>query len=125
MLIGELSRASGVPARLLRYYEEQGLLRPGRDGKGYRTYDPGAVDLVSRIRELLAAGRSTDDIRGLMPCPLDPGRWVLSCEEALALVERRHAETEERIAELVAQRDRLGAQRDAIRDYLAGQVVQA
>ncbi|WP_267466148.1 hypothetical protein [Nocardia puris] len=40
-------------------------------------------------------------------------------------MERRHAETEERIAELVAQRDRLGAQRDAIRDYLAGQVVQA
>ena len=38
ILIGELSCRTGVPARLLRYYEEQDLLHPERDGSGYRSY---------------------------------------------------------------------------------------
>ena len=43
MLIGELSCRTGVPARLLRYYEEQDLLHPERDSNGYRRY--GAADV--------------------------------------------------------------------------------
>jgi DNA-binding transcriptional MerR regulator len=38
MLIGELSRRTGVGAHLLRYYEAQGLLEPGRGANGYREY---------------------------------------------------------------------------------------
>ncbi len=38
MKIGELSRRTGVPTRMLRYYEEQGLLRPERADNGYRSY---------------------------------------------------------------------------------------
>ena len=38
MRIGELSRRTGVPARLLRYYEEQDLMHPERDSNGYRSY---------------------------------------------------------------------------------------
>lgn len=38
MLIGELSRRTGVSARSLRYYEAQGLLSAGRGANGYRDY---------------------------------------------------------------------------------------
>ena len=38
MRIGELSRRTGVPERLLRYYEEQDLLHPQRLPSGYREY---------------------------------------------------------------------------------------
>ena len=31
MLIGELAEKAGTSARTLRYYEEQGLVRPRRD----------------------------------------------------------------------------------------------
>jgi len=51
--IGELSRRTGVSVRLLRYYEEQGLLSPGRAGNGYREYRDGDVDVVRQIRTLL------------------------------------------------------------------------
>ncbi|GAA3749669.1 MerR family transcriptional regulator [Streptomyces tremellae] len=67
MLIGELAEATGVPARLLRYYEQQGLLRPERTGHGYREYPDCAVVRVQQIRGLLDAGLPTRIIRPLLP----------------------------------------------------------
>ncbi|MEV0650812.1 MerR family transcriptional regulator [Phytomonospora sp. NPDC050363] len=68
MRIGELSEATGTPRRLLRYYEEQGLLTPQRSPNGYREYHPGNVDRVAQIRGLLAAGLPTRIIRQVLPC---------------------------------------------------------
>ena len=58
MRIGELSCRTGVPARLLRYYEEQDLLHPERDGSGYRSYREADAGRVTQIRGLLEAGRT-------------------------------------------------------------------
>jgi predicted transcriptional regulator len=55
MLIGELSARTGVSQRLLRYYEEQGLLQPARDPNGYRRYGENMVTTVHQVRALLAA----------------------------------------------------------------------
>ena len=38
MKIGKLPERTAIPTRMLRYYEEQGLLRSGRDDNGYRSY---------------------------------------------------------------------------------------
>src|SRR6266567_4247753 len=64
--IGELSRLTGVPARLLRYYEEQRLLRPERDSNGYRVYDAADVYRVEQIRGLLDSGLTTEIIRRIL-----------------------------------------------------------
>lgn len=56
MRIRELTDRTGTTRRLLRYYEEQQLLTPGRSGYGYREYDEGHVDRVVQIRGLLDAG---------------------------------------------------------------------
>lgn len=66
--IGELSRRSGVSVRSLRYYEQQGLLRPERLPSGYRIFDEHDVVLVQRIRSLLEAGLSTRKIVHILPC---------------------------------------------------------
>ncbi|MFI9843271.1 MerR family transcriptional regulator [Nonomuraea sp. NPDC051941] len=73
MKIGELARRTGVSRRLLRYYEEQGLLRPVRLPNGYREYGEPDVASVRHIRTMLAAGLPTTVIALLLPCVHDDG----------------------------------------------------
>lgn len=68
MRIGELSARSGVPSRMLRYYEEQGLVTPRRLDNGYRSYDEYLVDRVGKIRDLIEAGIPTRIIGCILPC---------------------------------------------------------
>lgn len=85
MRIGELSRRTGVNERLLRYYEEQGLLRPSRLPSGYRVYAESDVETVGRIRSLLTAGVSTSVIAGVLPCvSADGGFLAPTCPEVRA-----------------------------------------
>ncbi|MFD7305277.1 MerR family transcriptional regulator [Streptomyces pharetrae] len=82
MFIGELSRRTGVSTRSLRYYEQQGLLRPQRRASGYREFDESDVAAVRRVRILLAAGLNTDLIREVLPCMADEGAILApTCEE--------------------------------------------
>ncbi|MFE1592131.1 MerR family transcriptional regulator [Nocardia sp. NPDC058705] len=112
MLIGELAQRTGVATRLLRYYEEQGLLHPHRDSNGYRSYPESAPETVAQIRELLAGGLNTDDIALLMPCAQNDGP-VQACEMSVRVMADRSAELDRRIADLDRQRAHLAAQLDA------------
>jgi DNA-binding transcriptional MerR regulator len=81
--ISEVVEHSGVPARLLRYYEEQGLLNPLRNPSGYRDYTDQDIELVRRIRHLLDAGLSTATIRTVLPCLTDQaGRLAPICKKS-------------------------------------------
>ncbi|NEA30817.1 MerR family transcriptional regulator [Streptomyces sp. SID13031] len=102
MLIGELSTRTGVSRRLLRYYEQQGLLEPKRQTNGYREYCERAPAVVGHIRNLLAAGLPTTMIVRLIDCVHgDPERPVLSgCPgmvDGLAAEQARVAEEIERL----------------------------
>lgn len=68
MRIGELAAATNVSPRSLRYYEQQGLLRPERTAGGQRVYSLSSVDRVIRIQELFAAGLCSSRIGQLLPC---------------------------------------------------------
>lgn len=72
MRIGELAERTNVPTRLLRYYEEQGLLTPDRAATGYRDYAESLVDRVVQIRGLLDAGPLTKIIKQILPCLDNP-----------------------------------------------------
>jgi DNA-binding transcriptional MerR regulator len=73
MRIGELARRTGVSERSLRYYEEQGLLRPARTPAGYRVFAESDVDVVRHVQMLISAGLSTKFIREVLPCMVDTG----------------------------------------------------
>lgn len=68
MRIGELSERTGTPRRLLRYYEEQGLITAARSPNGYRDYADYLVERVLQIRGLLDAGLPTRIIKQILPC---------------------------------------------------------
>ncbi|MDX6741818.1 MerR family transcriptional regulator [Actinocorallia sp. A-T 12471] len=67
MRIGELAERAGVSTRALRYYEEQGLLRPERSASGQRHYPEAAVDRVALIQQLFTAGLASRLIVTLLP----------------------------------------------------------
>ncbi|MEU3842797.1 MerR family transcriptional regulator [Streptomyces sp. NPDC028635] len=67
MRIGEASRVSGVSARSLRHYEDEGLIVPGRFGNGFRDYCQSTIDRVLVIRSLLESGLPVRLIRDVLP----------------------------------------------------------
>lgn len=91
MRISELARQAGTTPRALRYYEEQGLLKPARRASGYRDYDGQAVRTVRHIQLLLSAGLNTTTIAEILPCiPDDTTVLAPTCPELLdALAEER------------------------------------
>jgi DNA-binding transcriptional MerR regulator len=107
MKIGDLARLTGVSPRLLRYYEEQGLLESRRLEGGHRRYADDAPQVVLRIRGFLAAGLSTQVIREVLPCVTGTGLEVDPCVLP-ALVEQLRG-IEERIAGLEEARTALAA----------------
>ena len=108
VLIGQLAAQTGVSQRALRYYEQQGLLSAERGPNGYRRYSPDSVRTVAQIRRLLAAGLSTDVIRGVLPCVGggDPIELEL-CPDLVRTPQRELAEMDARIGELQCSRSTL------------------
>ncbi|MEU8402869.1 MerR family transcriptional regulator [Nonomuraea sp. NPDC048892] len=107
MLIGELSRRTGVNAHQLRYYEAQGLLDAERGANGYREYDEGAVLRVKQIRHLLGAGLSSEDIAYLLPCATGEAPDLLGCPELLTAMRSRLRRLDEQMSRLAQSRDAL------------------
>ncbi|MFI6516034.1 MerR family transcriptional regulator [Spirillospora sp. NPDC050679] len=109
MLIGELSRRTGVNAHQLRYYESQGLLEPGRGANGYREYGEDAVLTVKQIRKLLEAGLPTQTIEYLLPCATGAAPDLESCPELLDVLRARLLALDEHIDALTGSRRALHA----------------
>ncbi|AVT83758.1 MerR family transcriptional regulator [Rhodopseudomonas palustris] len=109
MQIGELARRCGVSARMLRYYETEGLLRPGRSPAGYRLYRPADITTVQRITTLQAAGLTLAKIRLLLPCAQPDSGGFRPCPAFRDGIRRRLAEIDGQIAALAASRRLLRA----------------
>lgn len=111
MRIGELARRTGVNQRLLRYYEEQSLLRPVRRPSGYREYGDADVGRVRRIRTLLAAGLNTTTIADVLPCTVDTGGGLAAACPALLIDLQRERD---RISRSITELHTAGTMLDAI-----------
>ncbi|MGW0432833.1 MerR family transcriptional regulator [Micromonospora sp. NPDC003197] len=109
MRISEAARRTGIPARLLRYYEEQGLLHPQRNTSGYRDYSDDDLAAAKRIRQLLDAGLSTAIIGVVLPCLTErAGQLVPICSELVDDLRREQTRIVTAIDALAASRDAIG-----------------
>jgi len=112
MRIGELARRTGVATRLIRYYEQQGLLAPGRADNGYRSYAEIHVQRVERIASLVQAGVPTRLVKLLMDAEDAAARDEETCPVEIA---------EQLALELSALESRIACltrSRDTIHDFL-------
>jgi MerR family copper efflux transcriptional regulator len=101
--IGEASARSGVSAKMIRYYEEIGLLpKPDRRESGYRLYDESDVHRLRFVRRSRDFGFPVERIRELLRLWHDRKR---PSAEVKRIAEAHVAELGKAIGELTALRD--------------------
>lgn len=102
MTIGEAARESGVSAKMIRYYEETGLIPPaGRTGSGYRTYGPKEVQILRFVRRARDLGFPMEKVADLLALWRDRDRASADVKQ---LAEAQIAALEGRIREMQAMK---------------------
>jgi DNA-binding transcriptional MerR regulator len=97
--IGDLSRATGVKATTIRFYEAEGLLpAAARTDGGHRVYKQAHLDRLGFIRHARELGFGMEDIRELLR--LADAAPEAPCEGADAIARRHLASVRDRIARL-------------------------
>lgn len=75
MNIGEASSASGVSAKMIRYYESIGLIRaPLRTGSNYRVYREDEVHVLRFVKRARTLGFSVEETATLLGLWQDKSR---------------------------------------------------
>ena len=67
--ISEAAKRSGVEAYVLRYWEEEGLLKVPRNAKGHLCYTEAEFAAIRDIQKMKAEGLSIKDIRDVKEHP--------------------------------------------------------
>ncbi|MBL4726582.1 MAG: MerR family transcriptional regulator [Rhizobiaceae bacterium] len=112
----EAAERLGITQRMLRHYEKQDLIAVGRTPNGYRHYSETDLRRAGRIRDFIATGFSTREIRAMSACLSDEGAGP--CEggieklmEKLEHIERLRVDLDERRDAVL---DRLAALRNGL-----------
>jgi Cu(I)-responsive transcriptional regulator len=102
LTIGDASAASGVSAKMIRYYESIGLLRPAtRTSSNYRTYDAKSVETLRFVASARHLGFSMDEIGRLLALWHDRAR---ASADVKALAVKHIDELEARISQMTAMK---------------------
>lgn len=113
MNIGEAAAASGVSAKMLRYYESIDLIpHAARTEAGYRTYADRDVDTLRFIRRARDFGIPMDRVKMLVGLWQDRTR---PSREVKKIAAAQVAELEAKIAELTAMKEALAELAQACR----------
>lgn len=105
MNIGEAAAASGVSRKMIRYYEETGLLAPApRSNAGYRLYDDSGVQQLRFIKRARDLGFSLERIKTLLDLWQNTDRHSADVK---ALAQQYMAELDQDIMHLQSMREQL------------------
>ena len=105
MNIGQAARATGVSAKMIRYYESVGLIRPAdRTLSNYRDFSDRDINELRFIRRSRALGFSVGEIARLLELWRDRAR---SSREVKAIAQQHVRDLDQRIAEMQAMADTL------------------
>ena len=105
---GEMARLSNSTLRTVRFYEEEGILRPARrtDG-GHRLFDRSELDRLMLVTDLRMAGLSLDDIKAILEVKKAAASGAVAAESAIKVLGARIEELKEKLTVLNRLRDDL------------------
>ena len=105
MNIGQAAAASGITAKMIRYYESIALVPPGRrSDAGYRVYSDDDLHVLRFVKRARTLGFSLEQIRELLSLWQNKAR---ASADVKAIALGHVAELNQRIAELTEMRDTL------------------
>jgi DNA-binding transcriptional MerR regulator len=109
LTIGDVSRRTGLPAKTIRFYEDEALVpRPRRSENGYRIYSERDIGRLAFIRRARLLGIELPVIRSLLDKASSQTCAEFGDELTSVLAEQRQ-EVERRLTELTLLRDDLDA----------------
>ena len=111
MKIGELASKTGVSHDTLRFYERRGLIAPARRANGYRDYPEETAMIITYVRMAQKLGFTLSEIAAELP---SGGDGAVSQERLAAVLRRKLAAVDERIAEMNVLRGRLAEMIDSV-----------
>ena len=104
MNIGDVSQHTGLPPKTIRYYEDIGLVVPGRSDNGYRQFREQDLHKLTFLGRARALGFTIEDCRTLMALYEDETR---ASSDVRRVAKSHLAKIEAKIADLQAMRDTL------------------
>ena len=98
MNIGQAAKRSGISAKMIRYYEEIGLLpAPKRSDAGYRVYTDADIKTLSFIQHARELGFSSEQMKELLGLWLNQSR---QSREVKQLAQKHIQFLEQKIADM-------------------------
>jgi DNA-binding transcriptional MerR regulator len=103
-----MARMSNSTLRTVRFYEEEGILRPARrtDG-GHRLFDKSELDRLMLVTDMRAAGLSLDEIKAILELKTAAGSGSQAAAQAVKVISARIEDLREKVAALIRLRDDL------------------
>jgi DNA-binding transcriptional MerR regulator len=120
LTVGRLGKQTGLTAKTVRFYEDEGLLpRARRSESGYRLYSEGDVTRLRLVRRLRLLGLGLPAVRMLVDQAFADNCAVFG-GQLIGSIARQREEVDRRLQELEALKAELGALDQHVRHCCEG-----